>query len=109
MLLPVVNIDICDTTNEKLKLALIEDVDQVGRDELVEALHESVELLVDTLLNAPFCDKSGNKVSDGNTTTLQCCCDLLNIFLLVLVRHLNVSAILLEVHDDLLAESLIID
>ena len=109
MLLPVIDIDICDTANEQLKFALIEDVDQVGRDELVEALHESVELLVDTLLNAPFCDKPENKVSDGNTTTFQGCCDLLNVFLLVLVRHFDVPAILLKVHDDLLAESLIID
>jgi hypothetical protein len=57
VLLPVVDVDICDTTNEQLKLTLIEDVDQVGRDELVEALHKGIELLVDTLLNAPFCDE----------------------------------------------------
>jgi len=109
VLLPVIDINICDTANEQLKLALIEDVDQVGRDELVEALHESVELLVDTLLNAPFCDKPGNKVSDGNTTTSQGCCDLLNVFLLVLVRHFNIPAVLLQVHNDLLTKSLIID
>jgi hypothetical protein len=57
MLLPVVDIDICDTTNEQLKLALIEDVDKVGRDELVETLHKGIELLIDTLLDAPFCDE----------------------------------------------------
>jgi hypothetical protein len=61
VLLPVIDINICDTANEQLKLALVEDVDQVGRDELVEALYESVELLVDTLLNAPFCDKPRKK------------------------------------------------
>ena len=58
MLLPVVDINVCDTANEQLKLALVENVDQVGRDELVEALHKGVELLIDTLLNAPLCDKS---------------------------------------------------
>ena len=68
VLLPVVDIDICDTANEQLKLALIEDVDQVGRDELVEALHKGIKLLIDTLLNAPFCDKPGNDVSDGDMT-----------------------------------------
>lgn len=109
VLLPVIDIDICDTSNEQLKFALIEDVDQVGRDELVEALHECVELLVDALLNAPFCDKPENKVSDGNTETFQGRCDLLNVFLLVLVRHFDIPAILLKVHDDLLTESLIID
>jgi len=109
VLLPVIDINICDTANEQLKLALVEDVDQVGRDELVEALYESVELLVDTLLNAPFCDKPRKKVSNGNTTTLQGCCDLLNVFLLVLVRHFDIPAILLQVHNDLLAETLIIN
>ena len=69
VLLPVVDIDICDTANEQLKLTLIEDVDQVGRDELVEALHKGIELLIDTLLNAPFGDKPGGKVSDGDITT----------------------------------------
>ena len=109
VLLPVVDINICDTANEQLELALVEDVDQVGRDELVEALHKGIELLIDTLLDAPFCDKPGSEVSDGNTKTLQGCCDLLNVFLLVLVRHFNVPAVLLKVHDDLLSESLIID
>ena len=70
VLLPVIDIDICDTTNEELKLALIEDVDQVGRNELVEALHKGIELLIDTLLNAPFCDKPANEVSDSNITAL---------------------------------------
>jgi hypothetical protein len=107
--LPVVDIDICDTTNEQLKLALIEDVDQIGRDELVEALHKGIELLVNTLLNAPFCDEPENHVSDGIIIVSQSCCDLLNVFLLVLVRHFNVPATLLEVHNDLLAESLIVN
>lgn len=109
VLLPVVDIDICDTANEQLKLTLIEDVDQVSWDELVEALHKGIELLVDTLLNAPFCDEPEGNVSDGVTTKLQRCCDLLNVFLLVLVGHLNVPATLLEVHNDLLTESLIVD
>ena len=54
VLLPVVDIDVRDTTNEKLKLALVENVDQIGRDKLVEALHKGIELLIDTLLNAPL-------------------------------------------------------
>lgn len=56
--LPVVNIDVCYTTDEQLEFTLVKDVDQISRDELVEALHEGVELLVDTLLDAPFCNKS---------------------------------------------------
>lgn len=109
MLLPVVDIDICDTANEQLKLALIEDVDQVGRNELVEALHKGIELLIDTLLNAPFCDKPGNEVSNGEMTISQGCCDLLNVFLLVLIRHFDVPATILEVHNNLLTESLVVN
>jgi hypothetical protein len=75
----------------------------------VEALHEGIELLIDTLLNAPLGDKSRSKVSDINITVSQGCCDLLDVFLLVLVRYFNISATLLEVHNDFLAEPLIID
>lgn len=57
VLLPVVNVDVCDTSYEQLKLALVEHVDQVCGDELVEALHEGVKLLLHTLLNTPLGDK----------------------------------------------------
>ena len=109
VLLPVVHIDICDTADEQLELALVEDIDQVGWDELVEALHKGIELLVNTLLNAPLGDKSTNDVSEGKERVTQGCRDLLNVFLLVLVRHVNISAALLEVHNDLLTESFIVD
>ena len=66
VLLPVVDIDICDTTNEQLKLTLVEDIDEIGRDELVEALHEGVELFINTLLNAPFRDEPAKLVSNGS-------------------------------------------
>lgn len=55
--LPVVDVDVRDTTDEEFELALVEDVDEVCGDEFVEALHEGVELLLDTLLNAPLCDE----------------------------------------------------
>jgi hypothetical protein len=109
VLLPVIDIDICDTADEQLKLTLVEDVDQVGGDELVEALHKGIELLINTLLNAPLGNESTNDVSNGKETVTQGCRDLLNVFLLVLVRHFDISATLLEVHNDLLAESLIVD
>lgn len=60
---PVVNVDFRDTTNEQFKLPLVKDVDEIGRDELVEALDEGVELLLDTLLNAPLCYESGKRWS----------------------------------------------
>ena len=68
VLLPVVNIDVCYATDEELEFTFVKDVDKIRGDELVEALHKGIKLLIDTLLNAPFCDKPGNDVSDGDMT-----------------------------------------
>lgn len=57
--LPVVDIDVCDTSYEQLEFALVENVDKVCGNELMETLHEGVELLLDTLLNAPLRDEPG--------------------------------------------------
>lgn len=59
VLLPVVDIDVCYATNEELELTFVKDVDKIRRNELVEALHKGVELLVDTLLNTPLCYEPG--------------------------------------------------
>lgn len=58
VLLPVVNIDISNTANQKLKFPLIEDVDQILWDEFVETNEESVELFIDTPLNTPLCNEA---------------------------------------------------
>ena len=58
MLFPVFNINIGDTANEELKLALIEDVDKIGRDELIETCYKSVELLLNSFLDPPFGDEA---------------------------------------------------
>lgn len=58
VLLPVVNVDIGDTTNEQLKLTLIKHVDKVRRNELMETRNECIELFFDALLNAPLCDET---------------------------------------------------
>ena len=52
--LPVLHVDIGDTADEELEFALVEDVDEVGGDEFVEAGYEGVELFRDALLDAPF-------------------------------------------------------
>ncbi|CAI6338706.1 unnamed protein product [Periconia digitata] len=54
VLLPVVNIDIRDTTDQKLQLSLVEHIDQLWRNQFVEAGKESVELFLDPFLDAPF-------------------------------------------------------
>ena len=57
VLLPVLNIDIGDTSDKKLELTLIEDVDEIRGDELIETSHEGIELLFDSFLDPPFCDE----------------------------------------------------
>jgi len=63
MFLPVVDINVCYTTDEQLQFTLVEDVDQVGWDELMESSNEGVELLFDALLNAPFSDEPASNSS----------------------------------------------
>jgi len=66
VLLPVVDIDVCNATNKELEFTFVKDVDKIRGNELVEALHKGVELLVDTLLNAPLCYEPGILVSTFN-------------------------------------------
>ena len=58
VLLPVIDIDISNTTDQELEFSLIENVDQVRGDQLVEARNECVELLLDSFLNTPFGDET---------------------------------------------------
>ena len=53
--LPVVHVDVRDAADQQFEFALVEDVDQIGRDEFVETGDEGLELLFDTLLDFPFC------------------------------------------------------
>lgn len=55
--LPILDINIGDTADKKLELALVKDVDEVLGDEVVEACDEGVELLFYALLDTPFCDE----------------------------------------------------
>ena len=57
VLLPVIDIDISNTTDQQLKLPLVKDVDKLSRDELVEASDKGIELLLDTFLNTPLGDQ----------------------------------------------------
>lgn len=66
MLLPVINIDLGNTTDEKLEFTLIEDVDEVCWDKLVETCDERIELLFNPLDDLPFRDKSESDISFCN-------------------------------------------
>lgn len=58
VLLPVFHINIRNTTNEQFQLACVEDIDKIGRDQLVEACDKSSELLLNPLLDPPFRDQT---------------------------------------------------
>lgn len=80
VLLPVLNIDICDTTDKEFELTFIEDVDKIRRNKLVEAGDEGLELLLNTLLNTPFGDepvtvsKVLHRQGDIHTQRIRPCC-----------------------------------
>lgn len=108
VLLPVIDVNIRNTANQELEFALVEHVDQVGGDELVEARNEGVELLFDALLDAPFRDETARRNQLADRTLRDEKIDLLDVFLLILVRDLNVLAARLELDADRLAEPLVV-
>lgn len=55
--LPVVHINISNTTDQKLEFSFVKDIDEIGGNQLVEAGNECVELLFDTLFDLPFCEE----------------------------------------------------
>jgi hypothetical protein len=67
VLLPVVDINIGDTANQKLEFTLVENIDQISRDQFVEAGDESIELFFDAFLDLPFREESVCEVSGPNS------------------------------------------
>lgn len=90
-----------------LKLALVKDVDKLLGDELVEAEEERLELVLDTLLDAPLGDEPGGRES-VQRTQVHTGQDALDVFLLVLVRNGYVLPSRLEVNSDRLAEPVVL-
>ena len=58
VLLPVLNVNVCDSADEKFQLPLIKHVDEIRWYQLIEASHKSIELCLDSLLYSPFGDKA---------------------------------------------------
>ena len=55
MFLPIRDINVRNTTNQKLQFAFIKNIDQVRRNQLIEACRKSVKLFLDPFLDPPFC------------------------------------------------------
>lgn len=58
MLLPVLNVDIRDTSDQQLQLPLIENADKICRNELMKSFNKIIELLLNSFFNTPFGDKA---------------------------------------------------
>lgn len=65
MLLPVIDINICNTSNQKFQLSLVEYANQLWWDQILKAGQESVKLLRHSLLDSPFSDKSVLEISNS--------------------------------------------
>lgn len=63
VLFPVIYVDIRDASDEELKFAFVKNVDEVWWYKLVEACHECIELLFDSLLDPPFGHQTGTKLA----------------------------------------------
>jgi hypothetical protein len=85
---PVVDVYLGHAADEQLELALIEHGDQVEWDELAEAGHERIKLLLDT---------SADAVLD----------DAIHVVLLVVLRHRNIRATRFQLDGDHLAEAIL--
>ena len=104
VLLPVIDINIGDTTNQQLEFSLVKDIDQVRGDQLVEAGKECVELLLNSLLNTPFGDEAKRLAQSRPFREVYS----LNVFLLVLVGDFNLLTSRFQFNADSFTKSLII-
>lgn len=116
--LPVLHIDLGDSSNEELKLAGVKDFNQVLGNDLKESLSEGLQLLLDSLDNTEFGNQSVQEETNNNRSNMNAWeggfffsfkWGLPGIFLLVLVGHRNVSAVRDQVKGGHLAELLLID
>ena len=61
VLLPVLDVDVADTTHQQLQLALVEDLDEVPRNDFAETFEESVHLLRNPRHESPTDDKTDQR------------------------------------------------
>lgn len=108
VLLPVFHIDIGDTTNEQLEFTLVKDVDEIGGNKLVEARHEGIELLLDTLHDLPFRNQPAIWLAVSSGWRLGWFHSL-NVLWLVLVGDGNIPATGYQINSATLAKLLIVN
>ena len=97
MLLPIINVNISNATDEQFKFTLIEDIDQIRRDQFVETCDEGVELIFHSFLNTPFSNQTRlceNLIQNKSPLSARYS---LYVFLFIFIRHFDVLAIGLEI------------
>jgi hypothetical protein len=107
MFLPVVNIDIGNAADQKLKFTFVKYVDKIRRNEFVEACNKGIELFFDPLDNLPFSDEPVNRVSLCSFSSTEN--DLLNVFPLVFISDLDVTSTRLEIDCSSFTKLLVFD
>jgi hypothetical protein len=96
-----------NTTNEELELALVEDVDEFLRDELVEAFHERGVLFLDTLGRAVLNHQTSKQTCQHSTSMGHP--DSLDKLLFVLLRDRDVHPTRLQLDRHKLSKPLFLE
>ena len=106
VLLPVFDVNVCDTPNKKFQFTFVEYVDEIWWDELVEAGNEGIELFFHSLLNSPFRDKpaTGQQRPNEHDAFLK---SVLDVFLFIFVGHFNVPSVRLQIDSLNLSKTLV--
>lgn len=58
MFLPVFDVNVSNTTNKQFQLSLVKHIDKIWRNEFIEASDKGGELLLDSFLDPPLCNKT---------------------------------------------------
>lgn len=106
---PIIDVNLRDTTDEQLQFPLVKYIDKICRYELVETLDKGVELLLYTLLNAPFCHEPAKHVSLESQNKAGRRRNILDIFLLVVVVHWDIPSSRLQINSLLLTKDFVFD
>lgn len=107
MFLPIFHIDVRNSSNQKLQLSFVKNIDQIRWYQLVKARDERIELLFDALLDSPLGEKTGRESAMRFAGLGGGPC-VLDIFFLIFVRDLNVLAAGLEVNCFDFTENIVI-
>lgn len=106
VLLPVIDIDVRNTTYQQFQLPFIKNVNELWRYQLVETRKEGIELFFDPLLDTPFGDEAA--VVSVSVSSAEASWNLLDVFFFILICHLDLLTARFQFDADGFTKSLII-